>query len=293
MNALQRRKLPSHTTVVRPRRRLNIGRYISVALLVVVAVIMLLPVFYMISTSLKSNIEIRKVPPTIIPHELHFENYKIIFSKIAFGKYYFNSIFVALCTLIGTLFSSSFVSFGFARYKAKEKNLLFMILLSTLMLPYPALIIPQYLLFRNIGWIDTFLPLIVPAFFGSAYMIFLLKQFFSTLPDDLYDAAKIDGCSEFRTWWNIALPLCKPALATVSIFTFLWSWNDFITPIIYLNSDSKFTLPIGMSGMISAFRLIPWNLIMVGSLFALMPIFLLFFFAQKHFVEGIVLTGLK
>lgn len=271
----------------------RIGRILSVLLLVLVALIMILPIFYMISTSLKSNVEIRKVPPTIIPNEFHFENFKIIFSKIAFGKYYINSIFVAALTLIGTLLSSSLVSFGFARYKAKEKNLLFMILLSTLMLPYPALIIPQYLLFRNMGWIDTFLPLIIPSFFGSAYMIFLLKQFFSTLPDELYDSAKIDGCSEFRTWWNIALPLCKPALATVSIFTFLWTWNDFITPIIYLNSDKLFTLPIGMSGMISAFRLVPWNLIMVGSIYALLPIFLLFFFAQKHFVEGIVLTGLK
>jgi multiple sugar transport system permease protein len=275
------------------RKSLHIGRKLSVLTLVLVAVIMLLPIFYMISTALKSNVEIRKVPPTIIPNEFHFENFKIIFSKIAFGKYYINSIFVALITLVGTLLSSSLVAFGFARYKAKEKNFLFMILLSTLMLPYPALIIPQYLLFRNMGWIDSFLPLIVPSFFGSAYMIFLLKQFFSTLPNDLYDSARIDGCSEFRTWWNIALPLCKPALATVSIFTFLWTWNDFITPIIYLNSDRLFTLPIGMSGMVSAFRLVPWNLIMVGSIYALLPIFLLFFFAQKHFVEGIVLTGLK
>lgn len=279
--------------VKKPTKSSNISKYISVFILLLVTVIMLLPIFYMISTSLKSNIEIRRVPPTIIPEEFHFENFKIIFSKIAFGKYYFNSIFVTLCVLVGTLFSSSFVSFGFARYKAKEKNFLFMILLSTLMLPYPALIIPQYLLFRNVGWIDSFLPMIVPSFFGSAYMIFLLKQFFSSLPDDLFDAAKIDGCSEFRTWWNIALPLCKPAMATVSIFTFLWTWNDFITPIIYLNSDDKFTLPIGMSGMISAFRLIPWNLIMVGSIYALLPIFFLFFFVQKYFVEGIVLTGLK
>lgn len=279
--------------VKKPAKSSNISKYISVFILLLVTIIMLLPIFYMISTSLKSNIEIRRVPPTIIPEKFHFENFKIIFSKIAFGKYYFNSIFVTLCVLVGTLFSSSFVSFGFARYKAKEKNFLFMILLSTLMLPYPALIIPQYLLFRNVGWIDSFLPMIVPSFFGSAYMIFLLKQFFSSLPDDLFDAAKIDGCSEFRTWWNIALPLCKPAMATVSIFTFLWTWNDFITPIIYLNSDDKFTLPIGMSGMISAFRLIPWNLIMVGSIYALLPIFFLFFFVQKYFVEGIVLTGLK
>ena len=293
MNLMKENVSPPKAVVTKSMKNSNIGRNISVGLLVLVAIIMLLPVFYMLSTSLKSNTEIRNVPPTIIPKEFHFENFKIIFSKLAFGKYYLNSIFVAVCVLIGTLFSSSFVSFGFARYKVKEKNFLFMILLSTLMLPYPALIIPQYLLFRNIGWIDTFLPLIVPSFFGSAYMIFLLKQFFSSLPEDLYDAAKIDGCSEFRTWWNIALPLCKPAMATVSIFTFLWTWNDFITPIIYLNSDSKFTLPIGMSGMISAFRLIPWNLIMVGSIYALLPVFLLFFFVQKYFVEGIVLTGLK
>ncbi|MDF2988970.1 MAG: sugar transporter ATP-binding protein, partial [Eubacterium sp.] len=211
-------------SVYLPGRKSNAGRYVSAAVLILVTVVMLLPIFYMISTALKSNVEIRRVPPTIIPTEIHMENFRLIFTKISFGTYFFNSIFVAVLVLLGTLLSSSLVSFGFARYKVKEKNFLFMILLSTLMLPYPALIIPQYLLFRNIGWVDTFLPLIVPSFFGSAYMIFMLKQFFSSLPNDLFDAAKIDGCSEFRTWWNIALPLCKPAMATVSIFTFLWTW---------------------------------------------------------------------
>lgn len=171
---------------------------------------------------------------------------------------------------------------------------MFMLVLSTLMLPYPAIMIPQFLLFMNIGLHDSLLPLILPSFFGSAYMIFLLKQFFSTMPEELYDAGRMDGCSEFRLYWNLTLPLAGAALSTVAIFSFIWSWNDLLAPVLYLDSQENFTLPVGMAAMISSkFRLAPWNLLMAASILSVLPIVLLFAVAQKRFVEGIVLTGIK
>ncbi|MCX7747274.1 MAG: carbohydrate ABC transporter permease [Clostridia bacterium] len=270
-----------------------IFKILKFALLITATVVMLIPVYYLFITALKSGDELKKIPPTLFPLEIHIENFLKVGERVQFGRYYLNSIIVSVLVVIGTVLASSFVGFGFSRYNVKEKKVLFMVLLSTLMLPLPAIIIPQFLLFRNFGWVDSFLPLIVPSFFGSAYMIFLVRQFFSTLPDDLFDAAKIDGCSEIRTWWNIALPLCKPALATIAIFTFLWSWNDYFSAIIYLNSTEHFTLPQGMASMISHYRIVPWNTLMAAAILALLPILLLFFVAQKYFVEGIVLTGIK
>ena len=162
------------------------------------------------------------------------------------------------------------------------------------MLPYPAIMVPQFVLFSKLQWIDTFLPLIVPSFFGSAYKIFLLRQFFSTLPEELFDAGRIDGCSELRMWYKIALPLSGPALATVAIFAFIYSWNDLLTPVLYLSSSDLFTLPVGMASLTSSrFRIPPWHLLMVASVLAMVPIVTLFAVAQKQFVEGIVLTGIK
>ncbi len=275
------------------KRNSRAGDYISLILLVIVTFLLIMPVYYMVITSLKSIKEVMAFPPTLFPKEIMWSNYLTIFKKINYLTYFKNSLIIALLTTFGTVLSSSLVAFGFSRYRARGKNLIFMVVISTLLLPYPALIIPQYLIFQGLGWINTFLPIIVPAFFGNAYYIFLLRQFFTTVPDELFEAAKIDGCSEFRSYWNISLPICKPALATVAIFQFLWSWNDLIDAVIYLNSDIKFTLPIGMAGLLSSFRLIPWQLIMTGNIIALVPIIILFVFAQKYFVEGITISGLK
>ena len=269
------------------------GKIAGFVTLVAITVIMLMPLVFMISTSLKSSREILVFPPKIIPEKITFDNYINIFKEFEIGIYYKNSAIIAVIAVIGTILSSAFAAFGFSRYSCRWKKPLFTILLGTMMLPYPVTMIPQFLLFKRLGWVDTFLPLIVPTFLGSAYMIFLLRQFFASLSDELFDAARMDGCSELRQWWRIALPLCGPALATVAIFTFLWTWDDLLGPVIYLNSQEKFTLPVALSSMRSLRRLTPWNMLMVGSILAVIPGICIFFFAQKYFVEGIVITGIK
>jgi len=278
------------------KKKLKLSQLVGFLILLAVTITMLSPVWFMLSTSLKTTKEMLVFPPTIIPKVFAWENFSELFTNtdIKFGQQYKNSLIVGLFTVIGTVLSSSFVAFGFARYKGKGSGLMFMLVLSTLMLPYPAIMIPQFLLFMNLGLHDSLLPLILPAFFGSAYMIFLLRQFFSTLPDELYNAGRIDGCSEFRLYWNITLPLAGPALATVAIFSFIWSWNDLLSPVLYLDSQENFTLPVGMAAMLSSkFRLAPWNLLMAASILSVLPIIVLFAVAQKRFVEGIVLTGIK
>ena len=282
------------TSGSRPRRKADPVKIVSFIALVVTTFLMLLPLFFMVSTSLKSKREMLKFPPTFLPESWEWSNYAEIFDTLQFGTLYKNSLIIAILTVIGTLLSSALVAYGFARYRGKGNQLWFMLLLSTMMLPYPAIMIPQFILFSKLNWIDTFLPLIVPAFFGSAYNIFLLRQFFTTLPEEMFDAGRIDGCGELRMWRKIALPLSAPALATVAIFAFIYSWNDLLTPVLYLSSSDKFTLPLGMSYLTSSrFRIPPWHLLMVASVLAMLPIVALFAVAQKQFVEGIVLTGIK
>ncbi len=266
---------------------------VTFLILVCLSCIMLLPVFVMLTTALKPASEIFQYPPTFIPHQFVFSNLVTVFDKLNFLPYFFNSLFVSLFIVLGTLLSSSLVAFGFSRYNARGKNFLFMLVMSALMIPYPSVMIPQYILFNNLRWVDTYLPLIVPSFFGSSYMIFLLKQFFGSIGNEMFEAARIDGCSEFRIFSTIALPLSKTALATVAIFSFMWSWDDLLGPVIYLSSTDKYTLPILLSGLTSKFRLPPWNTMMVAALYSALPCILLFIFCQRYFVEGIVTTGIK
>jgi multiple sugar transport system permease protein len=254
---------------------------------------MLFPVFIMVTTTLKTPSEVLVFPPTILPKNPTFDNFFSVFNTLNILPYLKNSIIVSGCVVIGTLISSSLVAFGFSRYDAPGKKALFLLVLATMMIPYPTTMIPQFLLFNTLGWIDTLRPLIVPSFFGSAYMIFLLRQFFGSLNNELFDAARIDGCNEFRIYYKIALPLCKPALATVAIFSFIWSWDDLLSPVIYLNSPETQTLPVLLASMTSKFRIPPWNTMMVAAMIAALPCVLLFLFCQKYFVEGIVTTGLK
>ena len=274
-------------------RRLKISSIFVFIILVLVTALLITPVLYMAFTSLKPLAEVRAYPPTFLPRQWAWGNYVEIFNRVNYLGYFRNSLIVACLSTMGTVFSSSFVAYGFARFRAPHKDKIFMIIIATLLLPYPALIIPQYLIFQHLGWIDTFLPLIVPTFLGNAYFIFLMRQFFTTVPDSLFEAAKIDGCNEFRNYWNIALPLCKPALASVAIFEFQWTWNDVIGPVIYLTSDKNFTLPIGMASLFGVHKIIPWHIIMTGSVIALFPLIILFAFCQKYFVEGITISGVK
>ncbi|MFD3274174.1 carbohydrate ABC transporter permease [Paenibacillus dendritiformis] len=277
-------------------KRMTLGQIFAFILLIAITVTMLFPLVFMVSTALKTSKEMLQFPPTIIPHTLAWDNFKTLFTdnEIKFGILYKNSLIIAGFSVFGTVLSSSLVAYGFSRFRARGKKLMFMLMISTMMLPYPAVMIPQFLLFSKLGWMNTFLPLIVPTFFGSAYQIFLLRQFFMSLPNELYDSGKIDGCGEFRMFWKIALPLSGPALATVAIFTFIWTWNDLLGPVLYLSSQDKFTLPVGLAAMMSSkFRIAPYNLLMCASIMTTLPVVAIFAVAQKRFTEGIVLTGIK
>ncbi|WP_239615711.1 carbohydrate ABC transporter permease [Cohnella mopanensis] len=288
--------LAKQQPVRRKKTKIEFASIVGFLILLIVTIAMIMPLGFMLSTSLKTTKEMLVFPPTVIPKHFAWDNFKELFvnEEIKFGRQYLNSIIVAIATVIGTVFSSSFVAFGFARYKAKGSQFLFVLVLSTLMLPYPAIMIPQFLLFTKLGLHDSLLPLILPSFFASAYMIFLLKQFFTSIPNELYDAGRIDGCKEIRLYWNLTLPLSGPVIATVAIFSFIWSWNDLLAPVLYLDSQENFTLPIGMAAMLSSkFRIAPWNLMMAASLLSVLPIIVLFSIAQRRFVQGIVLTGIK
>jgi len=273
-------------------KRRTMGALI-IAALIAGMVVLLSPIVIMLTTAFKTKSDIFSYPPKLFPVEWIIDNYHDLFTRLHFFHYFGNSLIIAVLVVIGTLISSSLVAYGFFKYKSPAKNVLFIIVISTLMIPYPALMIPQYVLFNKLRWVDTWLPLIIPAFTGSAYFIFLLRQFFSSISNELFDAAKIDGCGEFRCYWNIALSLSKTALAVVAIFAFLWNWDDLLTPVIYLSDPDKFTLPVMLAGLGSKFRLPPWGVLMAAASVAVLPCISLFIFCQKYFVEGIVTTGIK
>ncbi|MEX1021197.1 MAG: carbohydrate ABC transporter permease [Litorilinea sp.] len=238
-------------------------------------------------------------PPTWIPTSPQPQNYLQVFEKVAFGTWLWNSFYVAIVGTLGGVMSAAIVAYSFARFRYPGRNVLFMITLSTMMLPVEVTLIPLYLMFSRMGWLDTFYPLIVPSFFGGgAFLIFLLRQFFMTIPKDLDEAARIDGAGYLRIFWQILMPLSIPALATAAILTFMGRWDAFLEPFIFINSTSKFTVAIG----IRYFQAVQSNadasehnehLLMAASVMMTAPIILLFFAAQRYFVRGIVMTGIK
>jgi len=266
---------------------------LSTALIWIGAAIVLVPFAWMLSTSVKPNAEVFIIPVQWIPRQIRLSTYAEATQTIPFWQYAINSAYITIMVVIGSVLSSSLVAYAFARLRARARDVLFIILLSTLMLPGEVTLVSTYLIFKWLGWLDTYNPLIVPAYFGNAFYIFLLRQFYLTLPLELDDAAKIDGCSYFGIFTRIILPLSKPALATVAIFSFFNSWNAFQTPLIYLNTMEKYTIPIGLNFFLSQYGSTPWNQMMAASTLAMIPCLIVFFFAQRTFIQGAVLTGLK
>lgn len=262
------------------------------SLLCLLGAIFLVPFFWMVSTSLKAESQIFVFPPKWIPEPVLWSNYPNAVSAIPFWTYAYNTIFITGFNILGVLISSSLVAYSFARLRWPGRNQLFVILLATMMLPGQVTMIPVFLLFKELGWVNTFLPLIVPAFFGNAFYIFLLRQFFLTIPVDLEDAARVDGCPRLLTYWHVILPLSKPALATVGVFTFMGTWNDFMGPLIYLSSENRKTLALGLQSFVWEHGA-EWALLMAVSTMMLLPLLILFFLAQRYFIEGITLTGIK
>jgi ABC-type glycerol-3-phosphate transport system permease component len=261
--------------------------------LVIGAFLMALPFVWLVSSSLKLEQNIFAYPPQWIPNPARPQNYIDALTYKPFNIYITNTLFIVVLNLIAILFSASLCAYGFARIRFPGRDLWFSVVLATLMVPYFVLMIPQFVIFSRLGWTNSFYPLTVPFFFGGgAFNIFLFRQFFRTLPEELADAARIDGCSEFGIYWRIMLPLAKPALAAVAIFTFLNGWNDFIGPLLYLTSPEKFTVSIGLATFRSVMRT-RWDLLMAASTAMILPVVLIFFFFQRYFIQGVVLSGLK
>ena len=262
-------------------------------LTIIGAGVMLIPLLWLLSSSLKSTAMIFVYPPQWIPNPIRWENYTDVFRVIPFAQFTLNTVIVTGTALFGQLLSASLVAFGFARLRFPGRDMLFLVLLGTIMIPYHITLIPTFVLFRILGWLDTWLPLIVPYWFGGgAFYIFLLRQFFMRLPLELDDAASIDGATIFGIFWRIILPQAKPALGVVAVFSFLNHWNDFFGPLIYLNSPEKYTLAIGIN-LFRSFQTTEWNLLMAASVMISLPCILLYALAQRFFIQGVVFTGLK
>jgi ABC-type glycerol-3-phosphate transport system permease component len=257
-----------------------------------VAILFFVPFLWMISSSLKPNYQIFEVPPRWIPNPPRLENYVEALTMLPFDRYVVNTAIISVLTIIGHLLSCTIIAYAFARLRAPGKDILFVIVLATMMLPYPVTMVPLYVLFNQLDWINTFLPLTVPAFLGSAFYIFLLRQFFLTIPPDFEDAATIDGANTLQILWRVILPLSMPALATVAIFTFQATWNDFLAPLIYLQRPELYTVTLGLQFFRSTFTT-NWAYLMAASLATSLPVIVIFFGAQRYFIEGITLSGIK
>ena len=277
-------------------RGARIARVLIFTILLVGAVIMMAPLAFLISSSLKMETQVFQYPIQWLPNPVRWLNYVEALTQKPFFLYFKNTMVIVIFNQIAILLTSSLVGYGFARINFPGRDFWFGVALATMMLPYYVTMVPQFILFSRLGWMDTYLPLIVPYFFGGgAFNVFLFRQFFRTIPEELADAARIDGCSELGIYWRIFVPLSTPAFITVAIFTFMFSWNDFIGPLLYINSPEKFTIALGLAtyrSMMGVGRT-RWDLLMAASVTMTAPIVALFFVLQRYFIKGVVMTGIK
>ena len=286
---------PSTTGAIRSVRRNKWMGYLTsfgIHLIIGIgALAALFPFLWTVSTSLKLPGSALSWPPTIIPETLHWQNYIEVWSIVPFLTYFSNTIIITAMSVLGAVLSSSLVGYAFARLRFPGREVLFIACLSTMMLPFVVIMIPRYILFRHLAWIDTFLPLIVPEWFGAAVYIFFSRQFFRGLPMEYDEAARLDGASSWWIWAKIILPMSKPLLATIAILAFRGSWNDFMAPLIYLQSNEHLTLALGLVKFRGYYRT-EWSLMMAGATLMTIPVVLMFFFFQRYFLEGLNFSGL-
>ncbi len=263
--------------------------------LIATSLIMIYPLLWMLASSLKPNNQIFG-QLGLLPTELRWDNYTEGWNALSFSfaTFFRNSLFVVILSVIGNVISCSFTAYAFARLEFTGKNIWFALMMMTLMIPYHVVLIPQYLLFLNLGWVDSYLPLIVPQFLaGDAFFIFLMVQFFRQLPRELDEAAMIDGCSPFKIYWAIIMPLSIPAIATAAIFSFIWTWDDFLGPLVYLNSVKDYTVPLALRMFNSQDSVTQYGQLFAMSILSLVPIFFFFIVFQKLIIRGIAMSGLK
>jgi len=263
-------------------------------LAVALGMLFALPLVWALLTSLKTNAQVYVVPPKWIPDPVMWSNYPEALTRIPFLRYMFNTVKVTIPSVIGAVLSNTIVAYGFARIRWRHRNIFFIVCISTMMIPYQVIMVPLFITFKKLGWLNTYLPLIVPAFFASPYFIFLLRQFFMTIPAELSDAARVDGCSEWMILTRIIIPLSVPALAVVALFEFMGTWGDYLGALLYLGREELYTVAIGLSRyQAGGWSQANWSYLMAASVTSIAPILLLFFVAQRTFIEGITLTGLK
>lgn len=271
----------------------NIVRLLLHAILLFLTLSMIAPFLWMVLSSLKTQNELFQVPPTFFPEKFMWQNYVYMFENAPWSRYFFNTTKITFFVVFGQMIACSMGAYAFARLKFPGRDVMFFIYLGTMMIPYHVTMIPTFKIIKELGWLNTHYALIVPAIFAyGAFGTFLLRQFFLTIPKELEEAAKIDGCSYPRIYWNIILPISRPALTTLAIFAFMATWNDFLAPLIYINSDELKTLTLGLATFQGTYAT-QWNQLMAGALIISVPVVLLFIFAQRFFIEGIAMSGSK
>lgn len=269
-----------------------IGKIFVFTVLLLFALLMIFPLLWMLSTALKPDYKVMEFPPVLIPKPALWSNFSDLFSTYNILNYTRNSIFVTFMNIVGNVVSCTLVAYGFAKYKAPGKNILFSLLLATMMIPWAVTMVPLFSIFRQVGLYNTYVPLWIRSFFGNAFLIFLLRQFIMGIPNEMEEAARIDGASVFQTLTYVIVPMLKPPLSLVVTFTFFWSWNDFLGPLVYLGDSNKATIQLAIRNMQTQF-ISPWNYIMAFSLLSILPCLVIFFIGQKQIVEGISVNGLK
>lgn len=272
------------------RRKQAVIKVICFLLLAASSLTVIMPIWFMLSTALKSMEEIFTYPITWYPHHPVWSNFRDAWQSAEFSRWFLNSVFVAAFAIAGGVLANSLVAYGFAKIYFPGRTVMFSIILATMMIPEFVTMIPQYVLYAKLGWVGTFLPLIVPQFMGSAYFIFMLRQFYAGIPNSVIESAQIDGASHFRVWRSIMLPMAKPAIMTVVVLSFNWSWNDFLKPLLYLTDTDTFTLQLGLKIFVSQSNT-QWNYLMAASCIVLLPIIVVFMLLQKYFTDGMNLGG--
>ena len=275
------------------RTRRAVRRLFRHLFLILLSLLFLAPFVWMVSTSFKTNAQVVEWPPRWLPNPLHPANYPGVFASIPLLTYAKNTLIVTSLSVIGAVVSNSVIAYGFARIRWPGRDVLFVITLGTLMLPFQVTMIPLFIMFSKMGWVNTFLPLIVPAFLGNAFYIFLLRQVYLGISEEFSEAARLEGASDLHILWHIIVPLARPALLSVALFQYLASWNDFLGPLLYLNDASKFTLALGLANMQSALGLSDFGQIMAAATMIVLPVIGVFMFTQRYFLEGIAASGLK
>lgn len=283
----------------RKRTGVRLAGVLKYTVLLLLSFSFVLPFYWMVSSALKDDSQVYTVPPVWFPSPAHWGNFAAAWNSQPFNLYVFNTVVrYAIPATIGVVISSAIVAYGFSRLRWPGRDALFYLCLATMMVPFQVQMVPLFMIFKQMGWINTYLPLVVPAFFGNPYFIFLLRQFFLSIPQELSDAARIDGANEFNIFAQIVLPLSKPALTVVALFSFISAWNDYLGPLIYINDQQRYVLALGIEAMRSTFQYNStvanaYPYLMAVSTIVVLPILILFFLGQRAFIEGISLTGLK